>query len=190
MAFELTTFEEALGTSRVVRGAVWLAVAFGRPCLFIPNEMQRERTHMTKPEKGDVVRIHYTGRLEDGTQFDSSEGRDPLQFELGTGQIIAGLDRQIAEMDEGAKETLTIPAAEAYGEHRPEQVQSLPRTAIPSEIDPQPGMQLQATTQTGQPVPIVVTEVGDDTVTVDANHPLAGRDLVFDVELVEIIKAA
>lgn len=145
---------------------------------------------MSKPEKGDVVRIHYTGRLTDGTEFDSSAGRDPLQFEVGAGQIIAGLDRQIVEMDEGSKETLTIPAAEAYGEHRPEQVQDLPRSAIPAEIDPQPGMQLQATTQGGQPIPIVVTEVSEESVTVDANHPLAGRDLVFDVELLEIIKAA
>lgn len=145
---------------------------------------------MTKPESGDVVRVHYTGRLTDGTEFDSSVGREPLQFEIGSGQIIEGLDRQIAGMEEGAKETVTIPAAEAYGERRPEQVQDIPRSAIPEEIQPTPGMQLQATTQSGQPVPIVVVNVTDETVTVDANHPLAGRDLVFDVELVEIIKAA
>ncbi|TPW32886.1 FKBP-type peptidyl-prolyl cis-trans isomerase [Pararhizobium mangrovi] len=145
---------------------------------------------MTKPEKGDTVRVHYTGRLSDGTEFDSSAGRDPLQFELGAGQIIDGLDREIAGMDEGAKQTVTVPAAEAYGDRRPEQVQELPRSAIPEEINPEPGMQLQATTQAGQPVPIVVTDVSEDTVTVDANHPLAGRDLVFDVELVEVIKAA
>jgi len=142
---------------------------------------------MTKPEKGDLVRIHYTGRLTDGTEFDSSQGREPLQFEVGAGQIIAGLDREIAEMDEGDKQTITVPAAEAYGEHRPEQVQELPREAIPAEIDPQPGMQLQATTQGGQPVPIVVVGVDNDTVTVDANHPLAGEDLVFDLQLVEIL---
>lgn len=145
---------------------------------------------MSKPENGDVVRIHYTGRLTDGTEFDSSRDRDPLQFEVGGGQIINGLDRKIAEMEEGSKETVTIPAAEAYGEHRPEQVQDIPRSAIPSEIEPSPGMQLQATTQAGQPVPITVVNVTDETVTVDANHPLAGRDLVFDVELLEIIKAA
>ena len=145
---------------------------------------------MSKPENGDVVRVHYTGRLTDGTEFDSSAGREPLQFEIGSGQIIEGLDRQIAEMEEGAKQTVTIPAAEAYGERRPEQVQEIPRSAIPEEIQPTPGMQLQATTQSGQPVPIVVVDVTDETVTVDANHPLAGRDLVFDVELVEIIKAA
>jgi peptidylprolyl isomerase len=145
---------------------------------------------MTKPEKGDVVRIHYTGRLTDGTEFDSSQGREPLQFEVGAGQIIAGLDREIATMEEGEKHTVTIPAAEAYGEHKPEQVQELPRAAIPADIDPTPGMQLQATTQSGQPIPIMVVDVDDSTVTVDANHPLAGRDLVFDVELVEIVRAA
>jgi len=145
---------------------------------------------MSKPENGDVVRVHYTGRLTDGTEFDSSRDRDPLQFEIGSGQIIEGLDRKIADMEEGSKETVQIPAAEAYGEHRPEQVQDLPRSAIPAEVNPTPGMQLQATTQAGQPVPITVVDVTDDTVTVDANHPLAGRDLVFDVELVEIIKAA
>ncbi len=145
---------------------------------------------MSKPENGDVVRVHYTGRLTDGTEFDSSAGREPLQFEIGSGQIIEGLDRQIADMEEGAKQTVTIPAAEAYGERRPEQVQEIPRSAIPAEIEPTAGMQLQATTQSGQPVPIVVVDVSEETVTVDANHPLAGRDLVFDVELVEIIKAA
>jgi len=145
---------------------------------------------MTKPEKGDIVRIHYTGRLTDGTEFDTSAGREPLQFEVGAGQIIAGLDREVSDMDEGEKHTVTIPAAEAYGEHRPEQVQELPRDAIPAEIDPAPGMQLQATTQAGQPVPIVVVDVDEETVTIDANHPLAGRDLVFDVELLEIVKAA
>ncbi len=145
---------------------------------------------MTKPENGDVVRVHYTGRLTDGTEFDTSSGREPLQFEVGSGQIIEGLDRQIAGMEEGAKETVTIPAVEAYGERRPEQVQDIPRSAIPEEIEPTPGLQLQATTQSGQPVPIVVVNVTEETVTVDANHPLAGRDLVFDVELVEIIKAA
>lgn len=145
---------------------------------------------MSKPENGDVVRIHYTGRLSDGTEFDSSRGRDPLQFEIGAGQIIEGLDRKISDMEEGSKETVTIPAAEAYGEHRPEQVQDIPRTAIPAQIEPAPGMQLQATTQAGQPVPVTVVGVTDDTVTLDANHPLAGRDLVFDVELLEIIKAA
>ena len=93
-------------------------------------------------------------------------------------------------MEEGTKQTVTIPAAEAYGEHRPEQVQDIPRSAMPEEIQPAPGMQLQATTQSGEPVPIMVVNVSDETVTVDANHPLAGRDLIFDVELVEIIKAA
>ena len=145
---------------------------------------------MSKPENGDVVRVHYTGRLTDGTEFDSSAGREPLQFEIGSGQIIEGLDRQIADMEEGAKQTVTVPAADAYGERRPEQVQEIPRSAIPAEIQPTAGMQLQATTQAGQPVPIVVVDVSEETVTVDANHPLAGRDLVFDVELVEIIKAA
>lgn len=145
---------------------------------------------MTQAKPGDTVRIHYTGKLTDGTQFDSSVGGEPLQFQLGAGQIITGLEKQVEGMAEGEKATVTVPAAEAYGEREEAQVQNVPRTMIPEEIDLQPGLQLQATTKEGGQLTLTVVEAKDDEVTVDANHPLAGKDLVFDVEIVEIVQAA
>lgn len=142
---------------------------------------------MTQATKGDTVRIHYVGRLTDGTQFDSSEGRAPIEFTLGAGQIISGLDREIEGMEVGAKATVTIPADEAYGPHRPEAVQTLPRTSIPDGVDLSLGARLQASTPQGQPLTLTVVDLTDTEVTVDANHPLAGQNLVFDVELVEVV---
>ncbi|WP_099865371.1 FKBP-type peptidyl-prolyl cis-trans isomerase [Pararhizobium haloflavum] len=145
---------------------------------------------MTKAKSGDTVRIHYTGTLTDGTQFDSSEGRDPLEFTLGTGQIIQGLDAQVEGMEVGTKDKVTIPADQAYGPRNPQNIQQVPRDQIPQEVNVQPGAQLQARTQDGNTVMLTVVEASDEHVTVDANHPLAGQDLVFAVELVEIVKAA
>jgi len=142
---------------------------------------------MTQANKGDTVRIHYTGRLTDGTQFDSSEGRTPLEFQLGSGQIITGLDEQIQGMNVGEKATVTIPAEGAYGQHRPEGVQTLPRDRVPEGVDLSLGARLQATGADGQQMTLTVVDVSDADVTVDANHPLAGKDLVFDVELVEVV---
>ncbi len=141
---------------------------------------------MTQAKAGDTVAIHYTGTLADGSQFDSSEGRDPLRFTLGSGQIIAGLDAAIAGMSQGEKKSVTIAAAEAYGDHRPEAVQAVPRAQIPAEIPLEVGGGLQVQTPDGQTIPVTVTSVTDEEVTLDANHPLAGKDLTFAVELVEI----
>lgn len=145
---------------------------------------------MTQAKHGDTVRIHYTGRLTDGTQFDSSQGREPLEFQLGSGQIIKGLDAQVQGMAVGDSATVSIPADDAYGPHRPEAVQTVPRDRIPPSIDLSIGARLQATGGDGQPLQLTVVGVDDAEVTVDANHPLAGKDLVFDVELVEVIAAA
>lgn len=145
---------------------------------------------MTKAKSGDTVRIHYTGTLTDGTTFDSSEGRQPLEFTLGSGQIIKGLDAKVEGMEIGEKDKVTIPAAEAYGPHDPQNVQQVPRNQIPPEVEVQPGTQLQARTQDGNTINLTVVEASPEEVTVDANHPLAGKDLVFDVELVEIVQAA
>lgn len=145
---------------------------------------------MTQAKQGDTVRIHYTGRLTDGTQFDSSQGRDPLEFQLGSGQIIKGLDAQVQGMTVGDSATFSIPADDAYGPHRPEAVQSVPRDRIPPSVDLSVGARLQATGGDGQPLQLTVVGVDDAQVTVDANHPLAGRDLVFDVELLEVVQAA
>lgn len=135
---------------------------------------------------GDTVRIHYTGKLTDGTRFDSSEGRDPLEFELGSGNVISGLDREVTGMSVGDKKTVTIEAADAYGPHHLEAVQEVPRSEIPDDIRLSEGVELQATTPEGELIRLKVVGLTDDTVTLDANHPLAGRDLVFDLELVEI----
>lgn len=145
---------------------------------------------MTQAKHGDTVRIHYTGRLTDGTQFDSSAGRDPLEFQLGSGQIIKGLEEEVQGMEEGAKQTVTIPADAAYGQHRPEGVQTVPRTQIPEGVDTSVGARLQATGGDGQTMTLTVVDTSDAEITVDANHPLAGKDLVFDVELVEVLKAS
>ena len=142
---------------------------------------------MSKAKSGDKVRVHYTGHLDDGTQFDSSSGSDPLEFEVGSGQVIAGFDTAITGMAVGDKSTVTIPSDEAYGPHREEMVLVAPRTEIPEELNPEVDQQFQLQHPSGQAVPVVVTEVTDDTVTLDGNHPLAGQDLTFDLELVEIV---
>ncbi|WP_048648928.1 FKBP-type peptidyl-prolyl cis-trans isomerase [Nitratireductor soli] len=142
---------------------------------------------MSQIKSGDVVRIHYTGKLADGTEFDSSAGREPLEFQVGSGQIIPGLDRQVEGMAVGDSDTLTIPADEAYGPRDEAQVQIVPRSALPPELELALGASLQATTPDGGEIALTVVDLTDQEVTVDANHPLAGRDLVFDVEIVEIV---
>jgi len=142
---------------------------------------------MTQAKSGDTVRIHYTGKLTDGTQFDSSEGRDPLEFALGAGSIIPGLEEAIIGMAEGDKNTVTIAAENAYGPRHAEAVQTVERTQIPDHVELAVGGQLQAQAPSGQQLLLTVVELTEDSVTLDANHPLAGEDLVFDVELVAIV---
>lgn len=142
---------------------------------------------MSQVKNGDVVRIHYTGKLTDGTQFDTSSGRDPLEFKVGEGQIIPGLDKQVEGMAVGQSDTLTVPADEAYGSRDENQVQTVPRSALPPDLELSLGANLQATTQDGGQVALTVVDLTEEEVTVDANHPLAGQDLVFDVEVVEIV---
>ncbi len=142
---------------------------------------------MTEAKAGDTVRVHYTGTLDDGTTFDSSAGRDPLEFTVGSGQIIPGLDREISGMEPGEQKQVKIAPEHAYGDHDPSRVQTVPRDKIPADIPTDPGTQLQMQTPEGQAIPVVVTGATDTEITLDANHPLAGRDLTFDVELVEIV---
>ncbi|WP_299201955.1 peptidylprolyl isomerase [uncultured Tateyamaria sp.] len=141
---------------------------------------------MTAIKDGDTVRIHYTGTLLDGTVFDSSDGRDPLEFVVGSGQIIPGLDVALPGMTEGDKKKVNIPCDQAYGPINPALRQGVPRDAIPDEIPLEIGLQLQMQTPQGQPMPVTVVEVGEEEVTLDANHPLAGKDLTFDFEVVSI----
>jgi peptidylprolyl isomerase len=142
---------------------------------------------MTQAKAGDTVRIHYTGTLDDGTEFDSSSGRDPLEFALGGGQVIPGFDSAVDGMTVGESKSVTIPPEQAYGERHEQLVQQVPKSALPQEIDPAVGMQLQSQSPEGQVMNLVVTEVSDDSITVDANHPLAGQALTFAIELVEIV---
>ncbi|MEP4036512.1 peptidylprolyl isomerase [Pseudophaeobacter sp.] len=141
---------------------------------------------MTEVKNGDTVRIHYTGTLTDGSVFDSSEGRDPLEFTVGSGQVIAGMDAGLPGMVVGDKKRLEIPAADAYGPLNPEARQAIPREGIPDDIPLELGTQLQMQSPEGHVLPVTVVEVTDSTVTLDANHPLAGKDLNFDIELVSI----
>lgn len=141
---------------------------------------------MAEVKPGDTVQLHYTGTLLDGTTFDSSAGREPLQFEVGSGQIIPGLDVAIPGMKVGEKKVVKIAADDAYGQVNPDMRQAVPREGIPAEIPLEVGLQLQMQTPDGQAMPVTVIEVDEATVTLDANHPLAGKDLQFDIELVKI----
>jgi peptidylprolyl isomerase len=141
---------------------------------------------MSQAKVGDTVMVHYTGKLTDGTIFDSSDGREPLQFTIGAGEIIAGFEQAVIGMNAGESKTAEIPVDEAYGIHRPEMVVEVELDKMPPGLEPEVGQQLQIQQPTGQVVPVFVTEVSEATVTLDANHPLAGEDLVFDIQLVEI----
>ena len=136
---------------------------------------------------GDTVRVHYTGSLNDGSQFDSSIGREPLEIQLGSGAVIPGFDAALQGMQEGESKTVIIPSDQAYGEHRPEAMQEHPRSALPDNIELEIGMQFQGQAPNGQRVMLILAAIDDETVTLDANHPLAGQDLTFDLELVEIL---
>lgn len=141
---------------------------------------------MSQAKNGDTVAIHYTGKLPDGTPFDSSEGREPLEFKLGEGQVINGFEQAVEGMAQGESKTFEVAADEAYGPRLDELVHEVPKERLPDDVEVQEGMQLQAVGPNEQPVLLTVAEVGEETVTLDANHPLAGQDLTFEVQLVEI----
>ena len=142
---------------------------------------------MTQAAKaGDTLRIHFTGRLEDGTVFEESEGDAPLEFMLGTGDVIPGLDQGVVGMAAGETRVLRIAPEEAYGLRDEARVQTIPLEAVPDHIPTELGTQLQIQTEDGQTVPVVVSDKTDSNVELDANHPLAGKTLIFNVTLVEI----
>ncbi|MEO6133801.1 MAG: peptidylprolyl isomerase [Ginsengibacter sp.] len=141
---------------------------------------------MSEAKKGDHVKVHYTGKLTTGEQFDSSAGREPLAFTVGAGQMIKGFDDSIPGMSVGDKKTINIAPEHAYGEKNKEAIIEFPLSNIPEDMKLEPGMKLQLQNEAGHPVPVVVTEVKEDVVILDANHELAGKELVFDIELVEI----
>jgi peptidylprolyl isomerase len=141
---------------------------------------------MVQAKPGDTVKIHYTGRLDDGTVFDSSANREPLEFTINSGQVIPGFDQAVVGMSIGDSKTETIPMDQAYGPHREEMVLEVSREQLPPELNPEVGQQLQIQQPNGQSVPVFIADVTDATVILDANHPLAGEDLIFDIQLVEI----
>lgn len=139
-----------------------------------------------KAKKNDVVKVHYTGKLTSGEVFDSSEGKAPLEFTVGGGQMIKGFDNAVDGMEVNEKKTITVPANEAYGEHNNELIQEIPKTSLPNDLDPEVGQKLVATNDLGHQTRVSVTEVNSASIKIDANHELAGKDLVFDIQLVDI----
>lgn len=141
---------------------------------------------MSQAENGNTVKVHYTGKLKDGEVFDTSEGRNPLEFKLGEGNVIPGFEEAVLGMNLGEKKTVEIEPEKAYGPHREEMVIHVPKDRMPPGAEIQPGMVLQMVGRDNSSVDVAVIAVGDETVTLDANHVLAGKDLIFDIELVEI----
>jgi peptidylprolyl isomerase len=141
---------------------------------------------MTQAKESDTVKVHYTGRLNDGTVFDSSVDREPLEFTLGEGQVIPGFEEAVIGMNLGDSKTVAIPADQAYGPYRQEMLVVIGRGEFPTSITPEIGQHLQVRQADGQVILVTIAEVTDSTVTLDANHPLAGQDLTFEIELVEI----
>lgn len=141
---------------------------------------------MQQVKSGDTVRVHYNGKLTDGSTFDSSTGRDPLEFQVGSGAVIQGFDEGVMGMSVGQKKTVTIPAEEAYGSVEEDRIFEFPIDRFPPDLKPEAGMSLNMSNGQGDYIPVVIIEVRDDVAVLDANHPLAGKDLVFDIELMEI----
>lgn len=144
-------------------------------------------TKSTGPvQAGDTVTLHYTGTLSDGSVFDSSEGQSPLFFAVGSGQVIPGFDKAVEGMKVDQEKTFTIPVSEAYGPVRAELLKEFPKDKLPKEIEPKVGMQLVMQGPNGQAIPVKIAKVASDAITIDLNHPLAGKDLTFKIKIVGI----
>jgi len=141
---------------------------------------------MAQAKVGDTVKIHYTGKLKDGTVFDSSLSREPIEFTIDAGQVIPGFEQAVVGMTPGDSKTEMIPMDKAYGPHRSEMVLEVTRDKMPPDLNPDIGQQLQIQQPNGRVIPVVITDVTDSNVRLDANHPLAGQDLTFEIELVDI----
>ena len=135
-------------------------------------------------EDGNTVKVHYTGKLADGTVFDTSVEREPLEFTIGEGGLIPGFEKAVRQMDVGESKEVTIPADEAYGDHHDDLIMLIDRDQLPKDLEPAVGQRLQVMQKDGTAA--IVIEVSDKTITIDANHPLAGKDLTFDIQLVEV----
>ena len=141
---------------------------------------------MSKAQSGDTVSVHYTGKLSDETVFDSSRDREPLSFEIGAGKFIPGFEKSVVGMAPGDTKTITIESEKAYGPYREDQVVEIEKDRLPDNIKPEVGQQLQVQQANGETSVVVIKDVSDGSVVLDANHPLAGKDLIFDIELVSV----
>ena len=142
---------------------------------------------MQHAKKGDKVKVHYHGKLTSGETFDSSAGREPLEFEVGSGSVILGFDEGVTGMEVGEKKTINIPVEEAYGSRSDDMMIEFPKDRFPQDVEIEQGMQLMMSNGSGQNIPVIVSEIKEGSVILDANHPLAGEELIFDIELVEIV---
>lgn len=142
---------------------------------------------MSTAKKGNTVKVHYTGKFESGEVFDTSVNRDPLEFIVGNGQVIKGFDEAVVGMEVGEKKTVNIPSEEAYGPHMDELVFNFDRKDLPEDLNPEIGQRLQMVTGDGKRINVTVTAISEKDITLDANHPLAGKNLIFEIELVEIL---
>ena len=142
---------------------------------------------MSNAKSGDTVKVHYTGKLEDGTVFDSSEGKNPLEFTIAAGEVISGFEEAIVGMEVGETKTITVPSDKAYGPHKEDMVIVIELDKFPENIQPKVGQYLEVNQTNGQKFLVEVTDISEDKVTLDANHPLAGKDLTFEIQLVEIV---
>ncbi|MBS1921061.1 MAG: peptidylprolyl isomerase [Bacteroidetes bacterium] len=142
---------------------------------------------MQKVKSGDKVKVHYHGKLTNGETFDSSTDREPLEFEVGKGMVIKGFDDGVTGMSVGEKRTINIPYNDAYGPRNPEMVVDMPKDRFPKNMELEVGMPLMMSDNSGQNLEVMVMQIKDDSVVLDANHPLAGQDLIFDIELIEIV---
>lgn len=141
---------------------------------------------MATAKSGDTVEVHYTGKLDDGTVFDSSEGKEPIVFKIGESRIIPGFENGVVGMEEGESKSVSLPPDQAYGERVEELQQKFPREQVPPSITPEVGQHLQMKRSDGQTVDVVVSDLDEETITLDANHPLAGHTLHFDIKLEKI----
>ena len=154
---------------------------------FMPSSTKRKReASMTKIKLGDHVSIEYTGTLSDGQVFDSSVGKDPIEFNVGEGQVIPGFEQAVVGMEQGQEKTFTIEADQAYGPVRQEMILLVPREKMPPSPEPTVGMQMGLRTQEGNTLPARITKVENGIVTIDVNHPLAGQDLTFKIKVVKV----
>lgn len=144
---------------------------------------------MSQAKKGDTIKVHYTGRLDDGTIFDSSKDREPLEVTMGTGSVIPGFENGLEGMAVGDTKTINIPTEEAYGVARDEMISEVEKSEFPSDITPEVGLELQLTQPDDSIINVTVSKIEGDKITIDANHPLAGKELIFELEMTEIKEA-